>query len=103
MRRNAVYHPCRSCGTGQIAQSLWNNGTRNCPKCRSKRDMTPKAHVLKEQPKTTRSWWIDVPQGQMTATAQQEVPRMRRGVNYYSQALNREGGHKLLKRLRSEL
>ena len=85
---------CQS-GPHRLTADEVRKGLKRCRECRAKAPALPRvypkatrhhpyteAYMKRPDLKAPRSWWIDAPRN-ITALAEAEVPRMRRGVSVY--------------------
>jgi hypothetical protein len=99
---------CRSC-PAQLTVTDTTHGMRRCKSCRTAaptgqgkaRPVYSESYMARPELKAPRSWWVDAPRN-LTAVAQAEVPRMRKGVSHFVDHESREPSSVAKKSLRSQ-
>lgn len=93
---------CTSC-PNYLTKTDVSHEVRRCKQCRLHHPRPTMTRVEREQPLTSQPWWAEAPRESFTALAMGEVPRMRKGRQYYNERFADEGGKRLLKKMRSAL
>jgi hypothetical protein len=105
---------CQTCPAKLTKDEAFGKGLKRCRECRAKAPALPRVYakavrkpvyaeswMKRDELKAPTSWWIGAPRN-LTALAEAEVPRMRRGVSHFVDMDSREPSSVAKKSLRSQ-